>query len=400
MDLDLLKSLAVPGDTKILLLVMDGLGGAPRVEGGPTELEAARTPHLDALAARSVCGTLEIVGPGITPGSGPGHLALFGYDPLVHRIGRGVLEALGIDMELTPRDLAARGNFCTIDARGRVTDRRAGRIATDLCQTLSARLDGIEVPGAACIVRPVQEHRFVVVFRGDGLHEALSETDPQRVGAEPLLAQAAEPAAAGTARAVNAFVAEARRRLADQPAANMVLLRGFARHPTLPTFKDLYGLNAGAIAVYPMYRGLSRLAGMAALQTGRSIPEEFAALERHWPSHDFVYLHVKRTDSAGEDGNFDAKVAAIEEVDAALPRALALQPDVIVVTGDHSTPSVLKSHSWHPVPFLLWARTCRPDTVQQFGERPCTGGQYHRLPGKFLMPMMLANAGRLTKYGA
>ena len=400
MDLDLLRSLVVPAESKILLLVMDGLGGAPREPEGPTELEAARTPNLDALAARSVCGMLEMVGPGITPGSGPGHLALFGYDPLVHRIGRGVLEALGIGLELTPADVAARGNFCTVDGGGRILDRRAGRIATALCQELAARLDGLPVPGAACIVRPVREHRFVVVFRGEGLGDALSETDPQRVGAEPLPVRALGPAAELTARAANAFVAEARRRLADQPAANMVLLRGFASHPSLPTFTELYGLNPGAIAVYPMYRGLARLAGMAPLPTGPSVAEEFDALEAHWAAHDFIYLHVKRTDTAGEDGTFDAKVAAIEEVDAQVPRALALQPDVVAVTGDHSTPSALKGHSWHPVPFLLSAANCRPDPVQCFSEKACVTGQYGRLRGPDLLPLMLANAGRLTKFGA
>lgn len=400
MELDLLKSLTVPAETKILLLVMDGLGGAPREPGGPTELEAARTPNLDALAGRSVCGMLEIVGPGITPGSGPGHLALFGYDPLIHRIGRGVLEALGIGMELTPLDVAARGNFCTVDGQGRITDRRAGRISTALCEELAARLDGIQVPGASCIVRPVREHRFVAVFRGEGLDDALGESDPQRVGAEPVAVRALAPAAEGAARAVNAFVAEARRRLADQPAANMVLLRGFARHPSLPTFKELYGLNPGAIAVYPMYRGLARLAGMTPLPTGPSVDEEFQALEAHWPAHDFFFLHMKKTDSAGEDGHFDAKVAAIEEVDARVPRALAMKPDVLVVTGDHSTPSALQGHSWHPVPFLLFAANCRRDAVQHFSERACALGQYSRLAGKHLLPLVLANAGRLTKFGA
>jgi 2,3-bisphosphoglycerate-independent phosphoglycerate mutase len=400
MDLELLRSLVVPAESKILLLVMDGLGGAPRAPGGPTELEAARTPNLDALAARAVCGMLEIVGPGITPGSGPGHLALFGYDPLVYRIGRGVLEALGIGMELAPVDVAARGNFCTVDRSGRIADRRAGRIPTSVCEELAARLDGIQVPGASCIVRPVREHRFVVVFRGEGLGDALSETDPQRVGAEPLPVRALAPAAEPAARAVNAFVAEARRRLQGQPAANMVLLRGFASHPSLPTFKELYGLTSGAIAVYPMYRGLARLAGMAPLPTGSSVAEEFEALAAHWAAYDFLYLHVKGTDTTGEDGNFDAKVAAIEEVDAQVPRALGLTPDVIVVTGDHSTPSALKAHSWHPVPFLLCARNCRPDAVQHFGERACIAGQYGRLRGPDLLPLVLANAERLTKYGA
>jgi 2,3-bisphosphoglycerate-independent phosphoglycerate mutase len=399
-DLETLQSLAVKAETKIVLLVLDGLGDLPREPGGPTPLEAARTPNLDALAARGITGLADLVGPGITPGSGPGHLALFGYDPLTFRIGRGVLEALGIDLELTPSDVAARGNFCTLDAAGKITDRRAGRLSTERCIELAKRLDTIRAKGIELIVRPVKEHRLVVLLRGEGLSDHLTESDPQRVGEAPLKVEAKRPEAERTAGLVNAFLEEARSMLKETYPANMVLLRGFAKHPNLPTFGELYQLRAAAVAVYPMYRGLGKLAGMDALATGASIRAEFEVLRQHWPRYDFFYVHVKGTDTAGEDGNFEAKVAVIEEVDRELPAVLALRPDVVVVTGDHSTPAVLRSHSWHAVPVLLAGRWCRPDEAQAFSERQCLRGGLGRLRGTDLLPLALAHAERLTKFGA
>jgi len=400
MDLDTLKSLAVKADTKIILLVLDGLGDLPREPGGPTPLEAARTPNMDALAVRGASGLVDPVGPGITPGSGPGHLGLFGYDPLKYRIGRGVLEALGIDLELTPRDVAARGNFCTMDEAGRVTDRRAGRLSTERCIELSRLLDAIRLEGSEVIVRPVKEHRFVVLWRGDTLSDQLTESDPQRLHEAPLKVEAKIPEAERTARLVNVFIEKARSLLREKHPANMILLRGFATHPNLPTFRELYQLQAAAVAVYPMYRGLGKLAGMQALLAGPSVREEFEVVRQHWQKYHFFYVHVKGTDTAGEDGNFDAKVAVIEEVDRELPTLLALQPDVLVVTGDHSTPASLKAHSWHPVPVLLSSRWCRPDDVQEFSERECLRGGLGRLRGKEILPLALAHAERLAKFGA
>jgi 2,3-bisphosphoglycerate-independent phosphoglycerate mutase len=400
MDLETLKSLVVKAETKIVLLVLDGLGGLPREVGGPTALEAARTPNLDALAAQGVAGLVHPVGPGITPGSGPGHLALFGYDPLQYRIGRGVLEALGIDFELTPADIAARGNFCTLDDAGRITDRRAGRLSTEACVDLTGVLDTIRVEGIEVFVRPVKEHRLVVVFRGEGLSDQLTESDPQRVGEAPPKVEAKSPEAARAAGLINAFIEEARLLLREKHPANMILLRGLAKHPNLPTFQELYQLRAAAIAVYPMYRGLGKLAGMEALGTGPSVREEFETLRRHWQAYDFFYVHVKGTDTAGEDGNFPAKVAVIEEVDREIPALLALRPDVMIVTGDHSTPAAIKAHSWHPVPILLSARWCRPDGVQEFSERGSLQGGLGRLRGKEILPLTLAHALRLVKFGA
>jgi 2,3-bisphosphoglycerate-independent phosphoglycerate mutase len=399
-SLDDLKSLAHPAHTKIVLLVMDGLGGLSRESDGKTELEAARTPNLDALAARGNLGLADPVAPGITPGSGPGHLGLFGYDPLQYRIGRGVLEAVGIDVEMTDRDLAARGNFCSVDPRGNITDRRAGRIPTEVCARLTQVLGKIGIPGVEVIVRPVREHRFVVLFRGDDLEEGLSETDPQEIGKPPLLVSAEVPQARKSAEIANQFVSEARRALAGEHPANMVLLRGFSKYPKLPRLTEVYGVRAAVIAVYPMYRGLARLAGMEAVATGETVAEEFTALESAFGQFDFCFVHVKKTDSAGEDGSFDRKVSIIEEVDAQVPRLLALQPNVVVVTGDHSTPAAFKAHSWHPVPVLLWSRWCRPDGAAKFSERECRHGSIGRIRGAELMPLIMAHGERLTKFGA
>jgi len=400
MDLETLSALSIPSTSKIVMLVIDGLGGLPFEDGGMTELERAKTPNLDALARRSICGMIDLVAPGITPGSGPGHLALFGYDPLKYQIGRGALEALGIDLELDPRDVAARGNFCTIDDKGLITDRRAGRISTDKCRELCLLLEKIELEGSEVFVRPVKEHRFVVVFRGEDLRDELTESDPQQIGHLPLRVEPRIPEASRTARIVNSFIDQGRSLLAGSRPANMVLLRGFSRHPCLPTLPRLFGIRAAAIATYPMYRGLAKLVGMEALPTGPDISHEFQALKENYQDYDFFYLHIKRTDSLGEDGDFEGKVKGIEEVDEYIPSLIALNPEVVVVTGDHSTPAALKSHSWHPVPLLIYSKWCRPDSVKEFSEKACTAGALGRLPAVQILPLALANALRLTKFGA
>ncbi len=401
MDFQLLKQLVVSGQTKIALIVMDGLGGLPLEPRGKTELESARKPNLDALAAQSVLGLADPVAPGVTPGSGPGHLGIFGYDPLQYEIGRGALEALGIDFELGPNDVAARGNFCSVDEKGLLTDRRAGRIATELNRELTELLRAVKLPGVQVFVETVKDYRFVLVLRGKGLGDALSETDPQRVGVAPLPVKALNAQARKSAKLANAFIAQARKLLASKEPANMIMLRGFAKRPAIPSFEQVYGLRAAAIAVYPMYRGLARTLGMQILPVGgESIADEFTTLEKYWNDFDFFYLHVKKTDSAGEDGDFEKKVHVIEELDAQLPRLLALKPDVVIVGADHSTPALLKSHSWHPVPVLLYSKYCRADSIAEYGERACARGSLGRMPAKDLMPLALANALRTTKFGA
>jgi 2,3-bisphosphoglycerate-independent phosphoglycerate mutase len=396
-----LSSLVIPNTTKIVLLVMDGLGGVPMEPGGLTELETAHTPHLDDLARDGVCGLHDPIGPGITPGSGPSHLALFGYDPLQHQIGRGVLEALGIGFDLESSDLAARGNFCTVDENGLITDRRAGRIPTEKGAELVEVLRSITLPGVQTFAEVVKDYRFVLVLRGEGLSGPLTETDPQQVGAAPLPVKALRPEAELAASLVNQWIAQAKELLADRHPANMVTLRGLDKNPGLPSMQDVYGLRAAAIAVYPMYRGAARLVGMDILPTGESLEEEAETLREAWADYDYFFLHVKKTDSAGEDGDFAGKAQLIERVDATvIPPLLELQPDVIVVTGDHSTPALLRSHSWHPVPLLLYSRHCRSDAASEFSERACASGALGRIPATDIMPLAMANALRLTKYGA
>jgi 2,3-bisphosphoglycerate-independent phosphoglycerate mutase len=397
---DLIRELREPAQTKIVLLVADGLGGLPMDASGRTELESARTPNLDAVTREGVCGLSIPVLPGITPGSGPGHLGLFGYDPLQYRIGRGILEALGINFQVGPRDVAVRGNFCTVDGNGLITDRRAGRPTTERCVAMCRLLQQVKVPGVEVFVEPVREHRFVVVFRGDDLGDAVNDTDPQQTGHAPLTAKGADAKSQNTAKVVNTFIAEAAKVLKDQAPTNMVTLRGFARYPKIDTMKEVYGVNPVAIAVYPMYRGLARLVGMHIADAGSTLSDQMEMLRKSWNDYDFFFLHYKYTDSTGEDGNFAAKVEMIERLDAEVPKVRALNPDVLIVTGDHSTPAKLKSHSWHPVPTLLWAKTCRPDPVTEFGESYCIRGGLGQFQAMYLLPMALAHAGRLGKYGA
>ncbi len=401
MDRAELDELVEAATSKIVMLVLDGLGGLPRDAGGPTELECAATPNLDALAARSELGLTLPVAPGISPGSGPGHLALFGYDPLQFPIGRGAMEALGADFELGPTDLAARGNFCSVDANGMLSDRRAGRIPTEMNLELCGLLETIRVEGAQLFLQPVKDHRFALVLRGAGLGDALTESDPQRTGVPVPIVRSLDPGSEKSARLVGHVVEEARRLLADRRPANMILLRGFAAAPILPGFRERYRLHAAAIAVRGMYRGVARLVGMRVLDLmGETLDDEFAALESHWGEFDFFYLHVKQTDTAGELGDFEGKVRAIEEVDAQLPRLLALGPDVLVVGGDHSSPAVLRSHSWHPVPLLVHSKYARAGGIPGFGEQACTRGSLGLLRATDVMPLALAHAGRLAKFGA
>ncbi len=398
-QLELMSELSIPGTTKMVLLVMDGLGGLPGPQG-LTELEAAHTPNLDSLAKRGITGLSTSARPGVTPGSGPGHVALFGYDPIEWEIGRGVLEALGIDFDLGHKDLAARGNFATVDAEGNITDRRAGRIPTEEGARLVEELRRIQLPGVETFVEVVKEYRFVLVLRGEGLEGGLTETDPQMTGVPPLPVEATQPGAEKAASLLNHWLSEARKLLANEPRANSMNLRGIAKVPPIPKMPNTYKMKLAAIATYPMYRGIGRLVGMTVLPTGDTIASEVETLRQHWADHDFFFFHVKKTDSYGEDGNFDAKVHVIEEADAALADILALNPDVVLVTGDHSTPAALKSHSWHELPVLLWSKHIRPDNVDAFGERPCMAGGMGHIRHTDLLPLMMANAERLTKFGA
>ncbi len=396
----LTRELQLDNGSKIVMLVADGLGGLPMQPGGLTELETAKTPHLDALASLGVQGASIPVKPGIAPGSGPGHLALFGYDPLKYIIGRGALEATGIGFELQPGDVAIRCNFCTIDDQDRITDRRAGRISSQESAPLAISLRKIQIPGIEIFVEPVKEHRFVVVFRGEGLGGHVADTDPQMTGVKALEPVAQNPQSQKTAEVAKEFLRQAKSILAGHPKANFHTMRGFAAKPQLPSYQEVYGLRAAAIAVYPMYKGLARLVGMDIVGNAQSLEEQIDELAANWDRYDFFFLHFKYTDSTGEDGNFSEKVARIEELDSVLGRIQKLNPNVLIVTGDHSTPSYLKSHSWHPVPTLLVSDCCRPDPHSTFNETTCITGGLGHFEAQYLMTLALANAGRMGKFGA
>jgi 2,3-bisphosphoglycerate-independent phosphoglycerate mutase len=395
-----LSSLLQPADTKIVLVVLDGLGGYADADRG-TELEEAATPNLDRLAAAGATGLLEPVGPGITPGSGPAHLALFGYEPLEHQLGRGALSAAGLEVELKPGDVAARGNLATLDDEGQVVDRRAGRIPDDEAgEVVRLLAEGVDIDGVDVSFVHEASHRVLVVLRGSGLDADLADTDPQKTGVPPLDPVARRPEAERTAEVIAELDRQARAALAGHPKANALLLRGFDSHQELPSMSDRYLLKAAAAAIYPMYRGVARLVGMEVLGRPGDLPAQVDLVSDGWGSYDYFFFHHKPTDAAGEDGNFEAKVAAIEALDAAIPDLAALEPDVLLVTGDHATPSQMAAHSWHPVPLLAWGPRVGRDPVTRFGEGACLGGALGRRPSTELMPLALAAAGRLAKFGA
>ena len=398
-DDEALRGSFVTTPSKILLLVVDGLGGLPNPDTRLSELETANLPNLDALAHESTCGMTLPVQPGVAPGSGPGHLALFGYDPVKYMIGRGALEALGIDVDLQEGDVAARGNFCTVDDHGNLTDRRAGRIPTAESAPLCHMLQDITLDGVSATVYPVQDYRFVLHLRGTDLSDQVGETDPQQTGVPPLEAQALSPEGARTASAVRQFVDTAARMLSERDRANMLMLRGFSQLPHLPSMGQAFGLNPGAIAAYPMYRGLASIAGMRVMPTGSTFTDEVYTLREHYHEHDFFFLHYKPADAAGEDGDFKGKVEALEALDRHIPDLLDLGPDVLIVAGDHSTPSIMAAHSWHPVPFLLRSKWTRGEGVDAFSERDCTAGSLGTFPASHVMTLATAHAGKLLKFG-
>ena len=401
MNPELIDKLVVPNDTKIVFLILDGIGGLPLPGGDKTELETADTPNLDRLAKKSICGLLDPIGYGITPGSGPAHFALFGYDPVKNNVGRGILSAAGINFPMTEKDLFMRVNFATIDGSGLVIDRRAGRIDDETNKRLCHKLrEGIKLKSHEVFFETEKEHRALIVLRGDNLLEEIEETDPQKVGAPPISPEPLKPEAAETAAIIAELTDKARDVLSDEEKANMILLRGYAKYRSYPGLSERFGLKPLAIANYPMYRGIARILGMTVNSLTETIEAEFTAMRDNYSQYDFFFLHIKPTDSRGEDGNFDAKVKVIEEVDSFLPVITELRPDVLVVTGDHSTPALLASHSWHPVPVLLSSDTCRPDNVERFGESECIHGGLGRMPTVYLMGLALAHAKRLTKFGA
>ncbi len=400
--INVIQKLVYPTPSKIILLLIDGLGDIPSEEGGKTPLEAASIPNMDELTKKGICGLMDPISTGITPGSGPSHLALFGYDPFKYDIGRGVLEALGIGLGMTKKDVATRANFATINEEGIITDRRAGRISSEkcreLCELLQARIKSID--DVEIVIKPSKEHRFVVLFRGEGLSDRISDTDPQKDGHPPKEPKSLHTEAKKTEKIVTEFTKRSAELLKSHHPSNFVLLRGFAKYPDIPYMNKLFKIRPAAIATYPMYKGLARLVGMEIIECGETHKEEIKSLKENYPKYDFFYVHIKETDKAGEDGNFSSKTEVLEEVDRYIPEILKLKPECFVITGDHSTPCKLKSHSWHPNPLILYSQYCGADGVEKFCERECVKGGLGRLDATELMPLMLANALKLKKYGA
>ncbi len=407
MKLDALYSeLTLKTKSKVVMLVLDGLGDlATKEQNYLTPLEAATTPNLDAIAKNSAQGRLIPAAPGITPGSGPGHLGLFGYDPLEFQVGRGVIEALGLGIELKPGDVCARANFATLDAKGIVTDRRAGRIPTETCEKLVALLVAKikKIGDTQVIIKAGKEHRFVVVFRGKGLEGPLTDADPNREGfAVPTVKprDAKNAKQKKMAKLIAAFYKAALPILAKEKPANGFLMRGIAHQPKIPLFEERYLLKPACLAVYPMYKGLAQLVGMAKIEGPQTIAEQLERYLAEYDNYDFFFIHYKYTDKAGEDGDFLAKMRAIEALDAALPILLRKRPDVLAITGDHSTPVSMKSHSWHAQPVLLNSAVSGSDKLDRFTETGANLGSLGVMEAKYLIRLMQANAKMFDKFGA
>ncbi|MBA12433.1 MAG: 2,3-bisphosphoglycerate-independent phosphoglycerate mutase [SAR202 cluster bacterium] len=399
-DFPYISNICKSTNSKIVMLVADGLGGMHHPDYAATELETAKIPNLDKLASISSCGVSTPVLPGLTPGSGPGHMGLFGYDPIKYLLGRGILEGIGIDAPIEHGDVVARGNFCTLDEEMNILDRRAGRISNEQGVSLTNKLNSIVIDNVNVNVHHVMGYRFVLVFKGDGLSDLITDTDPQITGVNPLMSQAKSKNADKTANAVNEFVSKANALFKDDDGpANGLLLRGFSSLPSLPDFNSSYKLKSVAIASYPMYRGIANLMGMDVIKGLNDFNEEINALRSNFNEYDFFFLHYKPADSAGEDSNFEQKVKALEDLDSYIEEILDINPNVLVVCGDHSTPSYMGSHSWHPVPFIIKSQYSQPNSTGVFTELSCRNSEIGSIKAKELMFTVLAHAGKLNKFG-
>ncbi|MHA2179286.1 MAG: 2,3-bisphosphoglycerate-independent phosphoglycerate mutase [Candidatus Thorarchaeota archaeon] len=406
-----------------VFVVMDGVGDRPQKElGGKTPLEAAKTPTLDKMAAEGQSALMNVIGPGITPGSDTAHLALFGYDPLAEYPGRGPLEAFGAGLETKPGDVAFRSNFATVDSKMVVLDRRAGRtFSPEEQEELQAALNGLEINDVKVRFIATVEHRGALVLEGEGLYAEISDVDPHETGKKILTVRALKPEAEKTAKVVNELMRVAHERMKGLetnkkrakkglPLANAILLRGPGRHSDVPSLPQRYGIKSAVIAGGALYIGSAKYVGMEHIQvegqTG-TIDTNFdniaaKTIETIESGFNYVFVHIKATDNASHDGNAKEKILAIERTDAMIGKILEKVGDKIVmaVTGDHSTPVCIKEHSCDPVPILFWSNFIRPDSVKRFSEIDAAKGAMHTIRGIDVMPLLLGYAGYIDKFGA
>ena len=405
---------------KVLFLIFDGLGDRPIPEFGyKTPLEAAATPNFDALAARSICGLSNALGRGVRPGSDVSHLAIFGYPMERYYTGRGPIEVAGLGIRLQEGDVAFRGNFGTVDGDWNILDRRAGRIR--VVDEFTAAVDGMKIDGVEILVRPGTAHRAGVVFRGKGLSANVTDADPHAEGLPVSLVRPKDDTkeAAFTAGVINKFMrasyeildrmeANEKRRQAGQFPANFLLLRGAGMYPTMPTFEQRYGMRACCIAGGGLYKGIGAFLGMDLIEVegatalpDSSVRNKFIAAKKALEQYDFVFTHVKATDSLAEDGNASGKREFIEKCDLAAQELLDLPENVLlVVTADHSTACELKAHSADPVPIMFCSKHVRVDGVTEFGERAFASGGLGRMVGADIMPTVMNVLGKLHLIGA
>ncbi len=406
-----------------VLVILDGLGDRiiPALKG-KTPLQAAKTPTFDRLAMEGQNGLMDVLGPGITPGSDAAHLTLFGYDFKESYPGRGPLEALGAGLPSKPGDVAFRSNFATVDDNLVVIDRRAGRDFTDdEHRALEDALKGIEIDGVKVHFVATVEHRGAIVLEGEGLSGEISDIDPHETGKKILESKPDVPEARKTADVVNKLVKLTYERLRDSdlnklreqrglPAANVLLLRGPGKHAQIPTLKERYGISSVCLAGGALYIGCAKYVGMDYIpvegQTG-TIDTNFdniakKAIEVIKSGVNYLFIHIKATDNASHDGNHEEKVLAIERTDTMVGKILAEVRDkvVIALTGDHTTPVLVGEHTCDPVPILFWSNFIRPDSVKQFSEIDAPHGALHSIRGIDVMPLLLGYAGYIEKIGA
>ncbi len=398
---------------KGILIVCDGLGDLR--EKGKTPLQAAKTPNMDRLAEHGACGLMHTIGRGIIPGSDTAHLQLFGYSTEKYYTGRGTFEALGVGIELEEGDVAFRCNFATVDEKMKILDRRAGRISTSFAKKLEQDFQNIEIDGAKVIFKASVEHRGALVLRGKGLSHKVGDTDPHSL-TRLLVSKPLEgtPEAKKTAKILNEFTKLSHEKLNSNPLnegrelpANILLSRGPGIFSKAPPMEEKFGIRSACVAGGALYKGVAKFVGMDILKvkgaTGAKdtdLNSKADAVVSALNEYDFVFLHIKATDSFSHDGDFGGKKKFIEKIDSeVLPKLMETGAN-IMITGDHTTPCRIGDHSSHPTPFLMNGELVRHDDIKKFDEFSCANGSLGHLFGKDVMNMMVSLMGKAHIYGA